>query len=271
MTEVTSDAVKTAYEIGLRGAKAIQRPDGGLTVIAPRDTNPIQIEPLEKPLARIRQAPTFHDSESFVAYVNAFKTDRTRLFGEPGALAQDNAAVVRAYFDYHKAPAEADRLAHAATFKPRYSDQWDRWVKVCERALKQAEFAEFIEECRADIVEPSAAQLLDVVRTFKAGKRVEFDSLVYQPNGSVMLAYDEKTEQKGTSGALPEKMTLGIPVYFRGTVYSVPVFVRYRLSGGAVMFQLKLDREDIIEDAAFAELTKSISEQTTIGVFMGRA
>ena len=65
-------------------------------------------------------------------------------------------------------------------------------------------------------------------------------------------------------------MTLGIPVYFRGTMYAVPVFVRYRVGNGAVEFQLKLDRADVIEDAAFAELTTEIASACGIEVYLGR-
>jgi hypothetical protein len=79
-----------------------------------------------------------------------------------------------------------------------------------------------------------------------------------------------ETRKKGSSGPLPEVMTLGIPVYFRGTAYAVPVLVRYRLGSGAVQFQLKMDRADIIEDAAFGELTARIGAATGIAPYLGR-
>lgn len=67
-----------------------------------------------------------------------------------------------------------------------------------------------------------------------------------------------------------ETMTLGIPVYFRGTVYAVPVLVRYRVGNGGVQFQLKMDRADLIEDAAFGELVAATDEATGIEVYLGR-
>lgn len=243
-------------------------PDGGKALIVPYNYKVERINPVEPPLPRIKQSVTMHDRDSLIAYLMRFKTENTQLFAEPGFLANGQAHI-SAVIDYH-APSKPDRLSHSANYLPRYSDQWQRWAMACKAPMKQAQFAEFVEECRADIVEPEAAKLLDIVRTFKASKKVEFDSVVYQPNGDVRLGYDERTEQKGSSGALPEQMKLGIPVYFRGTVYAVPVFVRYRVADGAVQFQLKMDRADVIEDAAFGELTSAISEATGIGVYLGR-
>lgn len=268
MTTNTIDNLQTALAAGAAKAPSHDAPDGGKIIIVPKDYRAERVAPLEPPLTRIHQAVTLHDRDSFVAYVNRYKSEATRIFAEPGFLAGGVAKVV-AVLDYH-VPGKPDYSAHVATYAPRYSDQWQRWQKACAQPLRQAEFAEFVEEVRADIVEPDAARLLDIVRTFKASKKVDFDSVVYQPNGDVKLAYDEKTEQKGSSGVLPEQMKLGIPVYFRGSAYAVPVLVRYRVGNGAVAFSLKIDRADIIEDTAFSELTKMINEATLIDCYLGR-
>ena len=249
-------------------APAHPTPDGGKLVVVPKGYEVREVAPIEPPLPRIRQGVTMHDAASFVAYVNRYKTAATQIFAEAGFLA-GGAAHVTAVLDYHE-PGKADRCAHVATYRPRYSDQWQRWHAAAKGAMKQAEFAEFIEEHRGDVASPSAAVLLDIVRTFKASKKVEFDSVVYQSNGDVMLTYDERTEQKGKSGPMPEIMTLGIPVYFRGEVYEVPVFVRFKVGGGTVVFQLKPDRSDIIEDAAFSDLATKIGADVEIQPYLGR-
>lgn len=269
-TNIPDNAIKTAFDLGRMGVPTVARPDGGMAVLVPRDTQRIEFDPIDKPLPTyIDQDVTLHDEGSFCSYINRFKGADTQLFAEPGFLASGAARIVAA-LDYHKAGGIPAQCAHEATYRPRYSDQWSRWQNACRQPMRQTEFAEFIEECRADIREPDAARLLDIVRTFKAGKKVEFDSLTYQSDGSVKLVYDEKTEQKGSSGPLPEQMTLGIPVYFRGTLYAVPVLVRYRLGQGAVTFSLKLDRADIIEDTAFGEMAKRVADATGIAPYLGR-
>lgn len=264
----TTNIFEKALSVAMSRAPAHDTPDGGKLVIVPEGYKAERVAPLEPTLPRIRQAVTLHDRDSFTSYVNRYKSDATRVFAEPGFMANGVAKIV-ATLDYHQ-PKVAEHCAHVASYVPRYSEQWLRWQKAASAPMKQAEFAEFVEEVRADIVAPEAARLLDIVRTFKASKKVEFDSVVYQANGDVMLAYDERTEQKGQSGALPETMTIGIPVYFRGTPFSVPVFVRFKVSGGAVQFHLKIDRADVIEDAAFSELTTKVGEATGIDAYLGR-
>lgn len=261
-----NNEVETALQAVASRAPSHDLPDGGKLVIVPDGYKAERVEPLMPAL--IRQAITMHDRDSFVVYVKRFATPATQIFAEPGFLSGGQAKIV-AVIDYHE-PAKADHGRHVVTYAPRHSEQWTRWTQACSSPFKQAQFAEFIEEVRADIVEPDAARLLDIVRTFKASKRTEFDSVVYQPNGDVKLGYEERTEQKGSSGTLPEQMKLGIPVYFRGAPYAVSVFVRYRVDNGAVVFVLKLDRSDVIEEAAFSELTAAVHEATGIGVYLGR-
>lgn len=260
-----ADAINALLDRGAVNAPAIDTPDGGKAIAVPATHRMHELRPAWPKLERIRQSVTLHDQASFSAYVNRYKTDRTRLFAEPGFLANGNAHVT-AVIDYH-APDHPDYGAHVATYRPRYSDQWKRWTAIGD--MGQAEFAEWIEDNRTDIRTPEAAQLLDIVRTFKASKSTEFDSVVYMPNGDTTLAYSEKTTQKG-SVAMPTELKLGIPCYFRGTIYSVPVLVKYRVGGGKVTFSMKVDRADIIEDAAFQEATKAIGESTAIEVYLGK-
>lgn len=261
----TSNEIETAINAVASRAPAHDLPDGRKLVIVPDGYRSEFVEPAMP--SRVRQCITMHDRDSFTAYVNRFKSPATQIFAEPGFIGGGQAKFV-AVIDYH-APDKADHGQHIATFAPRYSEPWRRWQAICAQPLKQAEFAEFIEEVRDDIVEPDAARLLDIVRTFKASKRVEFDSLTYQPNGDVKLCYDERTEQKGSSGPLPEVMQLGIPIYFKGSAYKVPVLIRYRVEQG-VKFALKIDRAELIEDTAFSEMTAAVSEATSIGVYLGR-
>jgi len=246
-------------------------PDGATHVVIPEGYTLSKIPPLEQPLVRISEASIFHELPSFVSYINRFKlADQTRVFAEPGFCAESGKASVTAVFDYHAADRRPGRCQHTASYLPRYSDQWLRWKAACRESLKQVEFADMIEELRQDIADPPAAALLDVVRTLKLKKDVEYDSMAYQPNGGVVLAYAEKVSQVTKTGVMPETMTLGIPVFFRGDKFQVPVFIRYKLSQGQLTFQLRLDRPDLIEDTAFADLTSRIANEADTEVYIGR-
>lgn len=248
----------------------IEAEDGSTKVVIPEGYKLETIPALERPLVRINDATIFHELPSFVSYVNRFKTETTRIFAEPGFVASGGKASVMAVLDYHDQNRTPGRCAHTATYAPRYSDQWTRWKSACIKPLEQVEFADMIEELRQDIADPPAAALLDVVRTLKIKKDVEYDSVVYQPNGGVVLNYAEKVSQVTKTGVMPEVMTLGIPVFFRGERFQVPVFIRYKLSQGKLSFALRMDRPDLIEDTAFADLTARIGADTSIEVYIGR-
>lgn len=267
---IGDQALLAAFNLGMRSAPAVKAPDGSLVAFVPSGSTAHTMKPVDPLLTHVKQSVTLHDETSFVAYVNDFKGSNTRIFAEPGFLSGSGVGTIVAAIDYHRGgQVVADRVAHRAVFSPRYSEQWSRWRQSCGVPMSQVEFAEFIEENRNDIRDPSAAQLLDIVRAFKATKAVEFDSLVYQPDGGVKLAYSEKVEQKGSSGVLPEVMKLGIPVYFRGVGYEVPVWLRFKVSGGSVKFHLKMDRSDVIEDVAFNEIATRIAEATQAPVHLG--
>lgn len=267
----SSDTLESIFAKGVSAAqkKPFDMPDGGLGFLVPDGYKLEKVPPLEKPLPRIRQNVNFTDIDSFVAYVNKYKDERTVIFALPGHQSPSGKASFIAYLDYHKT-GEAQYISHVAHFHPPYSEQWKRWTKT--GVLKQAEFAEFIEENRKDIAKPEAASLLDIVSKFRAKKTVDFDSVVYQQTGDLSIGYSEKTEHAGKPGVvIPAQLELGIPVFFKGTLYSVPIFLRFQMQEAAVVFKLKVDRADYIEQDAFDAIAKGIVEQTEVAVWVGGA
>jgi uncharacterized protein YfdQ (DUF2303 family) len=266
----------------------ITTPKGGWAIVVPDGYKVHDFPPLDPVLSHVKQGVVLHDAASFIAYVNAFKGGGTRIFAEPGFASPEKTARFRAVFDYHwpgavqPADAAADGVvtdvgasvaaygAHYAVYAPRYSEAWDRWNKDCNRPLEQAEFAELLEECRKDIVAPAAASLLDVVTTFKATKKVEFDSVTYQRDSSVKLHFSDVVEKGGSSALLPEQLQLGIPVYYRGTPIAVDVWIRFKVGSGGVKFTLKIDRPDRIEDFAFEGLAAEVQTATGVPLHIGR-
>lgn len=275
MTDISAEGLLKLIEVGAREPKPFDIPNGGKGVLVPAGYELRQLPPVNSAVTdHIVQHVTMHDADSFIAYVNEFKVGgQTRIFAEPGFLAAGETPQIVAKLDYHEPRSEvAGRVAHTARYQPRYSEQWERWTEACSKPLTQMDFADLVEEAAKDIVEPTAATLLDVVRTFKASKHVDFDSVLPTPDGSVKLHYSEQVEQRGNSAGvtLPEAMKLGIPVYFRDGLYEIKVFVRFRVTGGKALFQLKLDRADVIEDEAFKQLVERVEEATEIGAYLGR-
>ncbi|MCH1933271.1 YfdQ family protein, partial [Shewanella sp. A25] len=76
-----------------------------------------------------------------------------------------------AIVDYH-APDKAAHGAHVAAMALPYSEEWKAWTAIDGKLMPQREFARFIEENAVDVVAPSGADLLEVVRDLQAVRKV---------------------------------------------------------------------------------------------------
>lgn len=279
MTAISTEVLDRLTQIGAQHRPHVELPGGGKGVFVPPGYKIETFHPDEPILTRIHQTVTFFDLASFLDYVEDFRTPTTRIFVMPGYLSQDRQTTVTAVLDYHEETAETDdddgthrlfgypmHCAHVAVYKPRNSTEWLRWTGAAP--MSQAAFAEFIEECRRDITEPSAAMLLDIVSKFKTSKKVEFNSVVHQSNGDVVVGYAEQTDAAG-SVKMPSELKIGIPVFFRGARYEIGVFVRYVIRDQKLAFTLKLDRPDYVEQAAIDEIVSEVSKKFAMPVFCG--
>lgn len=269
-TPIDRNVLESVFDAGQRAAPVHTRPDGGYTLVIPHLSKEVTIPPLEPILTRIKQSVLVYSEAAFVDYVQSFKSERSRIFAVPGFLADGRGPVVKCIVDYHMLDVP-NYKAHIVEYVPRYSEAWERWSSP--RTFGQVEFAEHIEENRSDIIEPAAADLLDIIRTFKASRKVSYDSVVYQNDGSVSVAYSDKVEQASGSKSVtvPAELKLGIRVYHLGSVYSVPVLMRYRMGEGKVLFSTKMDRGDLIEQAAFDEILARVATATSVPVHLGIA
>lgn len=265
-------ALANAYAAGRNDMTSdVFHHDGSRDVLVPsgtqllRSTDPNYLPPWPV------QEVSIETEESFIDYVNRYRTDDTRIFSTMGNAHNDNPSFLTV-FDYHEPSptgANAKRCAHVCRYYPEFSEEWKIWGK--RQSLKQVEFAEFIEENRRDIQEPSAAELLDIVSNFKASRKQQYDSAVYNANGDIQIGYSEQTEQSGSAKgiAVPEKLRVAVPVFFRGPVYALDIFIRYRVRDGGVVFELKPDRTDVLENDAFTGIMNNVHEKTEIKPYLG--
>ncbi|MEU8035683.1 DUF2303 family protein [Streptosporangium sp. NPDC049078] len=91
-----------------------------------------------------------------------------------------------------------------------HTDAWQRWTGKNRELIRQAEFADFIDDNRADIRRPSAAEMLELVQHFQTQKKVTFNSAIVLSNGDRRLTFEEETS--AGSGA---KGQIEVPSGFR--------------------------------------------------------
>jgi uncharacterized protein YfdQ (DUF2303 family) len=216
---------------------------------------------------------TMQDPASFIDYVNTHKTGAARIYGtvEPSAFI----AVLNDHDN--KLPGWKDYRANYTCPK---SKEWNIWTGSDKKAMGQVAFSEFIENNLVDIVvpadepkAPSGADMLQIATTFRAQKKVAFQSGTLLSNGQVQFQYVEDINgQAGPKGQInvPEKFFVGIPVFENGDPYKIEAKLRWRLQdGGALSMWYELVRPHKTQEAAFMDVWNLIGEQTGIKLWRG--
>lgn len=177
--------------------------------------------------------------------------------------------------DNGETPAESGWRDHQASFKPRLSVEWKRWMDAADgNSMTQGEFAEFIEKNRQDIVSgeglPSGGEMLEMATNFEANQDMKFKSAIRLQSGAVNMAFVQSdADQTVATMKMFDKFTIGIPVFLGGEAYKVEARLRYRIPGGNLKFYIDLTRTDRILDDATKGLSQIIADKTGKNVFAG--
>lgn len=190
-----------------------------------------------------------HDAESLAAYVNAHRTDGTALYGDARG-----ASIVAVLNDHEPGAAAAAGWGdHTATWKLRHTPQWAAWHGHAGQWMSQRAFAEHLEDNAADVIEPSAADMLEVAQTLQANKSVAFRAHTRLRDGQTQLTYEETIESKaGQRGQLdvPTTFAIGVAVFDGLDAYKLQARFRFRVSDGDLAVMYRLERTtDVLAEA----------------------
>ena len=212
-------------------------------------------EALQKAPRRIRERLQFGTVEAFIAYVGRWSSERSVIF------ANEDTRILRAVLDYHQKdePAWCD---HSAFFTAQLSREAEAWTRNNGKPLEQIQFAEFLEERIADVVEPAGAELLERALKLQFIQQAVFGSALRLQSGEFQLQYSMEN-QKGTV-ELPEKIALGIPLFRSGKAYRIEARLRYRLKDNKVVFICKLVEIERAIEHAFAEIVSEVHQALPI-------
>ena len=188
---------------------------------------------------RIKASVMLLDAASFAGYVNTYKDHRTRTFANP---ANFNFLSV---IDYHGEGADSlpEFCQHRATFPMKPDDRWNIWTSFDGKPFSQVDFAEFVEDNRADIYDPEPARMLEIASDLTAHTEVNFGSSTRLGNGQTRIRYEE-TIKSGVPSAgdieVPEEFKIRIPVFYGESATTISVRLRFRLNQGKLSFTYKL-------------------------------
>lgn len=260
-----ADAVQKIADLsGDHVGKVVPTGDGRQLVFVPEGFKIETVQPVNPVLPdHIRQSVRLDDGASFIAYVNTFKSEATRLFVDV------NAARLTADLDYHKPASAQSQRAHLARYDMPRAEEWKRWNDIDGKSIPQAQFAEFLEENLDDIVDPAGAAVLEVATRLQAKKKVEFDSGIRLQDGAVQLTYREETDTGKGQMVIPSEIMLGIPVFFGGDRYKLKAFLRYRIEEGKLTFKIVIHRKAFIVQDAVREAAAAVATATELVALFG--
>lgn len=262
-TKAVIDTAITAAEPASLGSglHSVIVPAGAQSVVI--DTGKL-LEPYQPTPLRKKGQVALTTPASLSQYVMAHKVDGTEIFAD---WRQRKAVAV--INDHGTAAGWGD---HRATLTLVATPEWSRWAALDSKWLTQEEFAEHILDTTFDVVDPPAAELMEMAETFVATKAVNFRSGSRLKDGQRQLTYVETIDaQAGPAGNLtiPERILLRLAPFDGAEMVEMSARVRYRINDGALRLGYVLDRPDLVLREAFAGVMAGIETATGITALWG--
>lgn len=218
--------------------------------------------------ARKTGTVTVTDVPSFLAVYGKHASEDAEVY------ADRNRGTITAILNAHTGHGgEPQWQDHRVVLQLKHTDAFNAWTAVNGKLMSQNAFAEFIEDRRADIIEPAAAAMLELAQTFQATTKVDFKSSSILKSGQRQLSYVESIDatagQRG-SMAVPDTMTLAVAVWEGATVADVlTARLRFRITDGRLQLAVILDQLTDVVRAAFEGVIGEVQAGIKVPVLRG--
>jgi uncharacterized protein YfdQ (DUF2303 family) len=251
-------------------AQSEQLAPGGYYIAASRDG---QLHHIDLTGDKWRDAPkrktgtvVVRDVESFDSYIGKHGDDDSEIYADRAKLN------LTAVLDAHEQGGPRWGQ-HRLVLQLRHSDAFDAWMRLSGQLLAQTAFAEFLEDHRSAIMNPPAAELLELAQNFQATTKVSFKSGSLLKSGERQLQYVEETEASaGKRGdiTIPDHFELALAV-FDGATEAEPVTarLRYRIEDGRLRIGYILDQIGDVVAAAFESVVHAVATRVTVPILRG--
>lgn len=247
-----------AHDIG-RTENSFQISDVIDGIVVPKTHNLVQIDhTLRQPRPpRVTGAVTVTTVEALIDYTNRHSTPETTAWWRPRNTTGHIATVV---LNDHSSPTQPEWGDHRAELKVAFHPSFIAWSTQSGQLVDQETFAEFIEDQLAVIIDPAAADMLEVAQSLHVARSSEFTSDRRLATGRVQFGHRQtQTATAGQSGNLevPARLTLSMPVFDGAAPVEMTARFRYRLTSGVLKLGFILDRvTDTIDTAIDAMRTR---------------
>lgn len=245
-------------------APSAVRHRGQELLVLPVGCEALDLERLLDAPRRIRTTVEFTEFVSFLAYVNRFKDDDSLVFYDATSGNFD------ARLDWHSPEEGPSWVTHEARFKATKTPEWQAWIGSNNSAKSQADFAQFIEDNIAEVLDPAGPIMLEIASTFEAKATVAFSQAIRLQDGQVQLQYveDNQAQSKGAV-VLPEFFTIGVAPFFGGPAYRIRARLRHRIKEQRLSMYYRLDRPHLSLLDAVKDMAKLCAEETGLTPLAG--
>lgn len=201
---------------------------------------------------RARGAVTLLTLESFIAHCLRLHGVKTTVYADA-----ETSQLTAVFNDTHGTA--VGWRDHQALFKPKFTPEYQAWRAQNKQHKSQTEFAEFIEDNVADIIDGDT--LLRVATTIQANTSIVFGSSKRLQDGQTQLTYTENVDASAGGGSLtiPKEFRLGLRIY-QGDEDGYPFTARLKFRlGQGVKFWYELDRPERVVERAFDDYAAKVA------------
>ncbi|GAA2946526.1 MULTISPECIES: DUF2303 family protein [Streptomyces] len=207
------------------------------------------------------------DVDSFMAYFDKHGNDDSEVYADV------ERRTITAVLDAHTAK-NARWGSHRLELRLRETSAWRAWLSMDGQLVPQAAFAEFVEDNLVDLVEPTAATMLELAESFEVTTSAEFQSSQRLDSGARKFSYvEEQTGKAGHKGdiTIPATLTLALRPFEGSEPYKVIARFKYRLdkAKGELRLGFKIERPADTLTAAFEDIRTLIDSDVPMAVLNG--
>lgn len=260
-------------------AKPLETEINGIPVIvAPDDWTVHELENCLDSPPRVQAQMDVSCLESFIRYVNAHKEPGTIIKLKNSGGSQINAVAIIDYHNAPESPGENENFAnwqdHQVHFNTRSTGSWDVWSSNNNQMLSQSKFADFIYQNKPEVIEPSGAELLEIITTLKALSKGVFKNMIDHHDGSIDMVMNVKVStQGGTTDRplqLPKQIKVKLKAFYGGPELELTADLVVRVpkeDGDPVLFGYRFYRlADELEDMS-ESVEKQLTDETKLPVY----
>jgi uncharacterized protein YfdQ (DUF2303 family) len=241
-------------------------------------------------IEEFRQAPdrrkgtaTVETLASFIALVERHKDDNSVLFGKTVWPDPKLTAVL----DYDKEGVPARNRSHRIVYAFPLTEEFKAWVASNAKPMEQEIFAAFLEEHSAELAAPSVGEISEYERLFNEKMATPSEVVALSRHLEVFVAArakqgvrlqsgervvalsDAPQTAQGAAIVVPGVFMVSVPAFVDGDAVRIPARLRYRVSGGKVLWFYQLYRWEFYLREQVGHDLKQASNETGLPAFEG--